>query len=60
MMDSRNPPEQPHKDKDYEDPHFHDDGLDVDQDDTRQRPRPPSKGKPPRRIPPPPRRRHED
>jgi hypothetical protein len=61
MTDSPTPPEQPLPRKDYEDPHYHDEDLEVEQDDTRRRPPPPpGKGKPTRRIPPPPKRRHED
>jgi hypothetical protein len=62
MSDSPNPqPARPGNDKEYEDPHFHDDDLDIQDDESRSGNRGSAKKtKPARRLPPPPRRRHED
>jgi hypothetical protein len=61
MSDSPPNPEpaRPRSHTEYEDPHFHDEEPEIQQDDTGRRPGPPSaKRKPPRR--PPPRRYYED
>ncbi|HYT89720.1 MAG TPA: hypothetical protein VEL76_13515 [Gemmataceae bacterium] len=61
MNDSPNHPNEPHpRSREYEDPHFHDEEPEIQQDEGGPRPnRPPGKRKP-NRKPPPPRRHYED
>jgi hypothetical protein len=56
-------PENPrqHRQKEYDDPHYHDEELDVQRDDLRRKPGAPAqRGKAPRRPPLPPRRQFEE
>ena len=55
-------PHDPHTriNKEYEDPHYHDEDLDIYQDDSPREGRPPPKRKPLRKPPPLPRRHYED
>jgi hypothetical protein len=50
----------PRPDKEYEDPHYHDEELDIQADDGPRHSRPPAQKKPTRRLPPLPRRHYED
>lgn len=49
----------PHRIKEYDDPHFHDED-DADGSDEKRDQRQPTKNKPLKRRPPPPRRRYEE
>ena len=63
MSDSPTNPDPPRSrpHHEYEDPHFHDEDLEIQQDDTGHRPnQPPARRKPTRRVPPPRRRHYED
>jgi hypothetical protein len=52
------PRPRPHEE--LEDPHFHDEDLEIQYDEARPAGKPPTKPKPPRKLPPMPRRHYED
>jgi hypothetical protein len=58
---SKNPNEsRPRFPHEYEDPHYHDEELDIQQDEFHREGKPPVKHTPPRKLPPPKRRHYED